>query len=435
MANEEQLAILEQGVEVWNKWRRENPAQGIDLSKAILSEVNLRGANLRGVNLRSADLSKADLREAILVETHLTRANLKGADLSGSLLRGAFLSEANLSKAILRKAILRGADIRGSDLRGADCSDADFGKAHLNDAILISADLSGTDLIGTNLSGANLSKANLSEANVSLAILQKANLSKANLTGADLIGANLIGTKLKGANLSEATLWFATLAGTDLTRATLDCCKIYGISAWNLELEGAQQSNLVITSGDEPTVTVDNLEVAQFVYLLLNNENIRHVIDTITSKVVLILGRFTEERKSVLESLREELRKRDYSPIVFDFEKPSSRDLSETVSTLAHMARFVIADITDAKAIPQELQKIVPNLPSLPIQPIILESQDEYGMFKDFGGYLSVLPPFRYANNDDLLMSLEEKVIAPALNKAEEITERRKAFEQELARA
>jgi hypothetical protein len=46
--------------------------------------------------------------------------------------------------------------------------------------------------------------------------------------------------------------------------------------------------------------------------LLLHNQKVRDVIDTITSKVVLILGRFTDERKAVLDALREELRKRNY---------------------------------------------------------------------------------------------------------------------------
>jgi hypothetical protein len=69
------------------------------------------------------------------------------------------------------------------------------------------------------------------------------------------------------------------------------------------------------------------------IYLLLNNQKIRDVIDTITSKLVLILGRFTPERKIVLDAIRDELRKRSYLPVLFDFEKPSNRDVTKTVST------------------------------------------------------------------------------------------------------
>jgi uncharacterized protein YjbI with pentapeptide repeats len=53
---------------------------------------------------------------------------------------------------------------------------------------------------------------------------------------------------------------------TDLTKADLTGCRIYGVSAWNLKLEGAKQQNLIITSESEPVITVDNIEVAQFVY-------------------------------------------------------------------------------------------------------------------------------------------------------------------------
>ena len=62
--------------------------------------------------------------------------------------------------------------------------------------------------------------------------------------------------------------------------------------------------DLVITQSDEESIiTVDNLAIAQFVYLILNNPNIRQVIETIAAKAVLILGRFTEERKAVFDGI------------------------------------------------------------------------------------------------------------------------------------
>src|SRR5262249_35601255 len=153
----------------------------------------------------------------------------------------------------------------------------------------------------------------------------------------------------------------------------------YGVSVWSLKLDDkTKQQNLVITPYAEAAITVDNIEVAQFIYLLLHNQKVRGVIDTITSKVVLILGRFTDERKAVLDALREELRKRNYLPILFDFSVPATRDITETISLLARMARFVVADITDAKSIPQELGVIVPDLPSVPVQPLLLEGCAEY---------------------------------------------------------
>jgi Pentapeptide repeats (8 copies) len=228
----------------------------------------------------------------------------------------------------------------------------------------------------------------------------------ATLRNADLSLANLVGANLSGANLSRADLQSAALVETDLTDADLTSYRIYGVSAWRLKLEGAKQQNLVITPKHEPEITVDNIEVAQFLYLLLHNQKLRDVIDTITSKAVLILGRFTDERKAVLDALREELRKRDYLPILFDFEKPRSRDTDETITLRARMARFVIADISDAKAVLQELRGIVPDLPSVPVQPIILATQEEPGMFDFYRHRPSFLTVYRYANQRQLLADL-----------------------------
>jgi hypothetical protein len=181
---------------------------------------------------------------------------------------------------------------------------------------------------------------------------------------------------------------------------------------WDIKVnESTQQQNLIITDG-APYITTDNLKVAQFIYLLLKNEEIRDVIDTVGRKLVLILGRFElPERKRVLDVLRDELRRRNYLPVVFDFEKPASRDLTETISTLAHMSRFVIADLTEAKSLPQELGVIVPNLPSVPVQPIILRGEREYAMFEHFRRYPWVLEVLEYDDTPSI-DALGEQVVA-----------------------
>jgi uncharacterized protein YjbI with pentapeptide repeats len=381
MANPEHLAKLKEGVEAWNRWREDNSALPPDLSETKLSGTNLSKANLRDANLSRANLAEANLRRADLSWANLVEANLPRSDLSWADLSGTKLYRANLREAILFRA---------------------------------------------GLDRANLKEAKLYHANVSEAKLYQANVSEANFNQAWAIGTDFTSVNLSGADLSGTDLSMATLVETNLERGNLTSCCVYGISVWNVRLEGAIQSNLVITPPNESVIQVDNLEVAQFVYLLLNNERIRHVIDTITSKVVLILGRFTPERKAVLDAIREALRKRDYLPVLFDFEKPKSRSLTETVSTLAHMARFVIADITDAKSIPQELMRIVPSLPTVPVQPLLLASQHEYGMFDDFRLYPWVLEPTLYADQDALLAELDEKVIAPAEAKAKEQTRNRK---------
>jgi hypothetical protein len=147
---------------------------------------------------------------------------------------------------------------------------------------------------------------------------------------------------------------------------------------------------------------------------LLHNQKIRDVIDTITSKAVLILGRFTPERKGVLDAIRDELRRSNYLPILFDFEGPKSRNTDETITLLARMARFVIADISDAKSVLQELREIVPNLPSLPVQPIIVSRQEEPGMFDFYRPFPWFLKTHRYDSQQQLIASLGEQVIAPA---------------------
>jgi uncharacterized protein YjbI with pentapeptide repeats len=356
MANPDHVKTLRQGVNAWNAFWEKNVSITLDFS-ADLIEAHLSGADLSGAALSAADLIGADLSRARLIKTDFT-----GANLSQARLIKADLTEANFNRA---------------ELSWADLSEASLNQAYVGEA---------------NLSGANLSGA----------CLNLANLSGANLSRADLSGADLSGADLTYANLSDA----------DLTDAHLTGCRVYGVSAWGLKLsEKTTQHSLIITTDDkpEPEITVDNIEVAQFIYLLLHNQKIRDVIDTITSKVVLILGRFTDERKAVLDALRDELRRRNYLPILFDFDKPTSQTTDETITLLARMARFVIADISDARSVLMELHAIVPDLPSVPVQPVIIASQEEPGMFDHFRRYPWFLPVHRYDTPARLLSELSDR--------------------------
>ena len=85
------------------------------------------------------------------------------------------------------------------------------------------------------------------------------------------------------------------------------------------------------------------------------------------------------------------------------------------------MARFVIADISDAKSVLQELRAIVPELPSVPVQPVIIASQEEPGMFDFYRDFRSFLPVHRYDTPAELLSELSDRVIEPSEAKALEV--------------
>ena len=365
--------ILKQGVDAWNRWREQSEDPGPELFGLDLSGINLASANLHGAVLSNALLARALLREA---------------DLSSADLSGAHLEEANLSYAHLVRSNLIGASLKGADLMSADLKEAKLEGATLRDARIVGA-----------------------------------NLRRAELGGADLTAADL-----QGADLS-----YTSLVDTNLRHANITNCRVYGIAAWNLNLDGARQSDLVITQPDEPTVSVDNLEVAQYVYTLLHSGKIRDVISAFTSKAVLVLGRFTPERKAILDAIREELRRFGYIPMLFDFERLSGRDITETVSLLAHMARFIIADLTNPSSIPKDLEIIVTRI-AVPVQPLIEGDESPYAMFKDYWKYNWVLPVYRYDGLASLLASLPEKVVRPAEAKVAEIEERRRAIDAELTK-
>jgi uncharacterized protein YjbI with pentapeptide repeats len=288
-------------------------------------------------------------------------------------------------------------------------------------------DLFGADLAGADLRQANFSGTDLRQANLWKADLSEADLSDANLSGASLRGAHLMGANLKRANLSGADLSGADLRGTSFVRTVIDKAKISGslvhaIHLLDLKGEFEEQKDLVITPSKTPIITVDNIKVAQFIHLILNNEEIRDVINIVTSRSVLIVGRFSiPERKSILDALRNNLRENDLLPIVYDFDRPTDKDFAETIKTLAGLSLFVIADITNPKSSPLELQATVPDY-QIPFVPIIQEGEQPFSTMIDLQKkYNWVLDTLSYNSIETLLGALKPAIIDPALQKHNEL--------------
>src|SRR5215213_802516 len=171
----------------------------------------------------------------------------------------------------------------------------------LHMASLMNKDLRGADLRGANLEWADLLSSDLSGAD----------LRKANLHGVDARNSKFINAQLQGANL-----YGAVLIDSDFTAADLTGSCVYGVSAWNVQLDAAIQQSLVITRPDEPKITVDDLQVAQFIYFILNHANLRTVLNSMTQRGVLILGRFGGGGLDVLYAVADSLREKGYLPII-----------------------------------------------------------------------------------------------------------------------
>jgi uncharacterized protein YjbI with pentapeptide repeats len=383
---------LKDGVAAWNQWRAAHPGMEPDLA---------------GADLESIDLScpHEDPHSENSYEDNERAINLHGARLMGANLRGANLSGANLCAAKLMDA-----DLSGAVLDRAELAEADLEGATLNDATARWARAQHAYMVGTKLVSAKLEYADLSMSDLSLAHCEDAHLTGAWLSFCDLTNTDFAGADLRGAHLNYARLVETKLPGADLTGAF-----VYGIAAWNLNLENATQFDLVITPQDEPEITVDRIEIAQFIYLLVNNERIRDAIDTLGRKCVLLLGRFRGPGWDVLQTLKNALRARGFVPMLFTFGPEERKSRLDTVETLALLSRVVVADITDPRAVIGELARIEKHMARVPVEIVIKESEKPDAMLDGVLSAGAALHRFRDETNlvdlldTSILPSAEEK--------------------------
>lgn len=265
----------------------------------------------------------------------------------------------------------------------------------------------------------DLQMASLMKKDLRRADLRGANMEWADLLGSDLSYADMRGANLHGADARDSKFVGADLRGANLYGADNTDCSVYGVSAWNVKLEGAIQQSLVITRPAEAKITVDDLQVAQFIYFILNHANLRNVLNSIAQRGVLILGRFGGGGINVLHTLAVELRQKEYLPIIFDFERPENKNYTETIKTLAGLSRFVIADLS-GPSVPMELYATVPFY-KIPFVMISERKSTPFSLHKDLLEYDWVIEPVVYFENIKELKDLiSPKILAPAEKRFEE---------------
>ena len=339
-------------------------------------------------------------------------------------LSGADLGQCTLGRAKMRGAVMNGVNLEGSFFKSADFRDSQMRGARLAHTRWLGADLVRADLRGADLRGASFEAARLDDA------LFDASTQAA---GASFVGASLSGAQLSGVDLSGCDLRGTSLVRADLRGASLVGARVYGCAAWDLVLDEDEavrarlHADLSIDPGGGPLPSAPNLELAQFVSLLLNNPKLRDVIDTVAQRGVLLLGRFTPERGEVLDALRDALRERGLYPMLFDFPPPGARDTRETVKVLAGLSAFVIADVSDASSVPLELEALVTDY----LIPFVIVKQEDCNGFAMLDTLYSrardrLSEPHAYADTQHLLDNLDD-LVCWAQARTAEFSQRKRA--------
>jgi uncharacterized protein YjbI with pentapeptide repeats len=361
-------------------------------SRAVMDRAQLPVANLKRAILSAANLEGAKLTGAMLDGARLPMANLRQADLTRAEASGA-----HLWKAILYEANLTGASLLGAELGEADLSRAQLPLANLSEARLGKSRFTGADM---------------NQVNLSRACLKGADLSKADLTGARLVEAEMVRTNFGGAKLSHCELSRALVVNCNLAQAILTESRLDEAVVAGARTDGIVTSNLALTPPEEAAVLVDDLEMVHLMEALLGEPRSRVLIARNSLRIALVVGRFPQWRRPHLDAIREELRRFDYAPLAIDLEKPVGPKLRSAVANLAHLAKFVVADLAGSRAFLKELQPFSFTLRDLPIQVIMPEGEDP----PELAGFWT-LDPCRYRDTEHLVQIFEREVLEPLARK------------------
>jgi uncharacterized protein YjbI with pentapeptide repeats len=250
----------------------------------------------------------------------------------------------------------------------------DFSGINLTRASIYSAFAEGLNLRNAVFEGGHVEEDDFSRADFRGATFRSTTFNKTILTGANLDGATFV-------NRNQVNLVGALFRVKEITETV-----VYGIAAWDLVTsDEMKQSKLVIEKtyefysdliqqGKIP-ITVDDIELAQFVYYLNDHKKMRDTLNILNDKGVLLLGRFKDGGLERLYSICEWLQRKGYMAMIFDFARPDNLSLTETVVTMAGRSKFIFVDLPYA-SVPAELQAVLSQ-----VKKPLLASGDPYALY------------------------------------------------------
>lgn len=245
----------------------------------------------------------------------------------------------------------------GLQLKGKNL--VDFSGMNLSGVRIFNAFAEGLHLRDALFDGSHFEEGDFSRADFRGATFRNTKFNKTILTGANFDGATFINCNLNRINLVGASFRVQEITET----------VVYGLAAWDLETSPEmKQSKLVIEKtydlysdfmqqGKVPML-VDDIELAQFVYYLSNHKKMRNAINILNDRGVLLLGGFKNGGLERLYAMREWFKHKGYMAMIFDFVRPDSLDLIETVITMAGLSKFIVVDLS-GPSVPAELDAIL----------------------------------------------------------------------------
>lgn len=448
---------FERGPEAWKIWKAAQKGIvsliGVDFKGPCLAKFDLSGCLFDDCKFRDVKFDGCDFRNAkfirtcVIKECHFSGCKMTAIDANGVrfdevvfhevIAIGANISSADINNCIFKesnfdKILARYTHVNNTSMRSSSFNNGDFYRCEIRKSNISQSTFSGSDMTGStwsvvdgrqsvfikcNFASAEMHRFHGFQSNFKSSHWTNSILKTSDFRRANFEDCKMDGSTVRGCSFGSATMPFMkwinfSVADCDLRRAEISDstfengkikdCRIYGLAAWGVKFSQVEQSDLDISSKRDISIKCISVEYGIVISHFLHNESIKKYFETLSDKVVLILGRFTPSRKVFLEIIRYELKNAGYVPVLFDFDKPDTKDLTETVLALALSSRAICADLSDPRCIPHELAVIAPNVTAI-IHTLIETGHEPYAMFEDLlGRYRVIRRPLIYGDAEQL---------------------------------